>query len=207
MVVLVWISVAGSLAAEPAKEGFQKLFDGATLKGWRGDPVHWSVKDGAIVGSTMPKGRGSNTFLIADGDFKDFVLRVKFKHTTGASGVQFRSRVLGDPKKFLVIGYQADIGGGDTGTFYEEKGRGTLVRSDLAALKPFFKEGDWNGYEIRAVGDEVVVKINGHVTARYTEKDPKIPRAGFVALQLQGGGGMEISFKDIEIRVIESKEK
>ncbi len=40
-----------------------------------------------------------------------------------AQGIQFCSRLLGKPDEFRVIGFQADIGGGDLGTFYEEKGK------------------------------------------------------------------------------------
>lgn len=207
---IVWANASPLLA----EEKFTKLFDGSTLKGWRGDQAHWSVVDGAIVGSTKPKGRKTNTFLVADGDYKDFVLRVKFKLTDGASGVQFRSRPL-DPEKplgadgdFRVTGYQADIGGGDTGTFYEEKGRSTLAKADAEVIKRHLKKGEWNAYEIHAIGDKVEVKINGHTTARYTEKEPesKIPRSGFIALQLQAGASMEIAFKDIEIQKVEPKD-
>ncbi len=192
----------GANSASADQDGFTKLFDGKTLKGWRGNTANWSVKDGAIVGSTMPDGIKANTFLIADGEYKDFVLKVKFKHSTNASGIQFRSRVLGEPEQFRVTGYQADIGGGDTGTFYEEKGRSTLAPADREVIERHYREGEWNTYEIKAIGDSLELKINGHVTARYTEKNPKIPRSGLVALQLQAGTGMTIFFKDIEIHEI-----
>lgn len=202
VVLLVAVIAILLNATVVAEEPARRMFDGTSLKGWRGDASCWSVKDGAIVGSTKPDGRQSNTFLIADGDYGDFVLWVKFKLVSGASGVQFRSRPLGDPAQFRVTGYQADIGGGDTGTFYEEKGRSTLAPADAKVIKEHYKPGEWNQYEISAIGDDVVVKINGHVTARYTETEPatKIPRAGFVALQLQAGAGMEIAFKDISIQ-------
>lgn len=51
---------------------------------------------------------------------------------------------------------------GDTGTFYEEQGRGTLVKSDFKKLKPFIKKGDWNTYEIRATGNRFELTVNGH---------------------------------------------
>ena len=55
--------------------------------------------------------------------------------------------------------------------------------------------------EIKVARRTVELKINGQVTARYTEKeDVKVPRSGLIALQLQAGPGMEIAFKDIEIR-------
>ena len=42
------------------------LFDGKSLKGWTGNPDHWSVQDGVIVGSTMEKKTPKNTFLILE---------------------------------------------------------------------------------------------------------------------------------------------
>ena len=196
------IAIVSSAHLFAADKDFKQLFDGKTLKGWRGNTDNWTVKDGAIVGSTVPGGIRLNTFLIADGEYKDFVLRVKFKHLTNASGIQFRSQVIGRPEEFRVTGYQADIGGGDTGTFYEEKGRGTLAAADRAVIAGHYREHEWNTYEIKTVGDSVELKINGHVTARYTEKQPDVPRSGLIALQLQAGAEMTIFFKDIEIQEI-----
>ena len=189
-----------------ADDGFRKLFDGKTLDGWRGDTNFWSVIDGAIVGNTKPNGMKKNTFLIANGEYADFVLRAKCKLTNGASGIQFRSRPLNDKREdqYRVTGYQADIDhGGSMGEFYEEKGRGVLVRANAEVLKRFVKKDGWNNFEIRMIGDEGVIKVNGHITSRYKEKKKQIPRSGFIALQLQAGGGMEIAFKDIEIREID----
>ena len=94
---------------------------------------------------------------------------------------------------------QADIGGGDTGTFYEEQGRSTLAPANKEVIKKHYKKGDWNSYEIKAVGAQVELRINGHVTARYKEKDKSVPRQGLIALQLQAGPPMTIYFKDMEI--------
>ena len=33
-------------------EGFKRLFDGKTLKGWKGRPTLWKVTDGVIEGRT-----------------------------------------------------------------------------------------------------------------------------------------------------------
>ena len=48
--------------------GEQQLFNGKTLEGWDGNPIHWSVEDGAIVGvNTKGKPTKGNTFLIWKG--------------------------------------------------------------------------------------------------------------------------------------------
>jgi hypothetical protein len=77
-------------AAVPA--GFTSLFDGKTLKGWRGDPTLWSVRDGAITGgSDTPI--AANTFLILDKPYGNFEVRFKYRWLSaeGNSGLQFRS--------------------------------------------------------------------------------------------------------------------
>ena len=108
--------------------GFVSLFDGKTLAGWEGKPEFWRVEDGAIVGETTPeKPTTGNTFLIwRQGLVDDFELTCSYRLTGGNSGVQYRSKDLGD---FVVGGSQADFESGPkySGILYEEKGRGILA--------------------------------------------------------------------------------
>ena len=69
------------------------LFDGKTLNGWDGNPAHWSVQDGSIVGENTEKNpTKGNTFLIwKDGALKDFDLSLDYKIEGGNSGIQYRS--------------------------------------------------------------------------------------------------------------------
>ena len=206
--VHIALSAAPKPVAAQHEDKFKPVFDGKTLTGWKGDLRYWSVKDGAIVGNTKPGGIRRNTFLIADGDYADFVLRAKVKLVNGASGIQFRSRLLSEETEdqFRVKGYQADIDyGGSMGEFYEEQGRSVLQPADPKVVSQHVRKGDWNTFEIQMVGREGVIKVNGHITARYTEKEPKSPRSGLIALQLQTGA-MEIAFQDIEIREISGTE-
>jgi hypothetical protein len=177
------------------------LFDGSSLRGWSGDSKVWCVRDGAIVGSSHPAGRKENTFLIADGRYSDFVLSLEFQPTTGGSGVQIRSRRL-PMRGFRVAGFQIDIGEGETGSFYEEAGRGVLAAVDPIKLRRFLNAG-WNTLTICAEGNRFEVQLNGHVTARYTEPSLGYPRSGCIALQLQGGPPMEIAFRNIRIEVLD----
>src|SRR5436305_14744954 len=61
------------------------------LSGWEGLSEYWSIKDGALVGSTFPDGGKFNTFLCSKKKYKDFALhfqvRLKGKGWTGNSGV------------------------------------------------------------------------------------------------------------------------
>ena len=187
-------------AVQAADEGFVSLFDGKTLNGWRGKEELWSVRDGAIVGSSKPAGIKSNTFLVYAEPFGDFVLRFEYKFSGGNSGVQFRSAYTDDRANYVIRGYQADIGEGYFGSLYDEKRRGMLQAAAGEWVAAFLKENEWNRYEITAQGKNITLKINDLITAKYTEADSEIPRSGLLALQLHGGKGMEIQFRNIQIK-------
>jgi type 1 glutamine amidotransferase len=196
------VSILAAASTLSGDEGFKPLFDGKSLDGWSGKKGLWSVRDGAIVGSSLPAGIQANTFLVSDKSYKNFILRLRFKYSGGNSGIQFRSQQVDRPEDFVIAGYQADIGEGYHGSIYDEKRRGMLAQSRLDWVLRFIKKDDWNLYEVRAIGADVELKINELVTARYRETDAAIPREGRIALQLHAGQAMEIQFKDIEIREI-----
>ena len=204
--VLCFVSASGLYADHHEKNSeWKPLFDGESLDGWKGREDLWSVKDGAIVGSTFGKKLTGNTFLVSEKEYADFNLRFKFRFNgTGNSGLQLRSKQVQKPEDFVISGYQADIGNGYHGSLYDEKRRGMLQAADREWVKPFVQlDGKkWNQYEVRAIGNEIELAINGLVTARYTEKDDVIPRSGVLAFQLHVGPEMEIGFKDIEIQEI-----
>ncbi|MBO9580117.1 MAG: DUF1080 domain-containing protein [Sphingobium sp.] len=93
---------------DKAPAGFVSLFDGKTLKGWRGDMTVWSVKDGAIQGGS-PTPIPHNTFLVGEKNYANFELRFKYRWLTpeGNSGMQFRSAQTEGP--YAMTGYQANV--------------------------------------------------------------------------------------------------
>jgi hypothetical protein len=121
------VAMIAGAAADDA--GFVPIFNGTSLEGWEGKPEFWSVQDGAIVGqTTAEKPTKGNTFLIwRQGNLDDFELELKYRITGGNSGIQYRSKDLGDS---VVGGYQGDFEAGTTysGILYEEKGRGILAK-------------------------------------------------------------------------------
>src|SRR5262245_17045320 len=76
--------ITESLAQQSAsteEAGFERIFDGKTLKGWEGDPKYWRVENGALVGEitteTIVK---QNTFIIWRGGVtRDFELKVEYR--------------------------------------------------------------------------------------------------------------------------------
>ena len=129
--LLALTTLGSARAAETEKE----IFNGKDLTGWEGNPMFWSVRDGALTGQSTPEKKVQpNTFLVWKGGLPgDFELHLKYRFATpaGNSGIQFRSKIL-DPKTFRVGGYQADFDakGGYDGSIYDEAGvaggRGTM---------------------------------------------------------------------------------
>lgn len=210
------VTLVTAAAAEP-----ESLFDGKSLDGWKGKEAFWSVRDGAITGQTTPENptRG-NTFLIWEGEeLVDFELHLKFRIQGGNSGIQYRSKHLGN---FVVGGYQADFDGanGWTGTLYEEKGRGVLARRgnqvEITAdgqkktvgktapekeIVAAVQAGEWNDYVIIARGNHLIHKVNGLTTIDVVDhQSEKAAEKGILALQLHAGPPMTVQFKDILLK-------
>jgi acetyl esterase/lipase len=176
---------------------FVPLFNVKDLAGWEGDTSLWSVRDGMLVGKSS--GLDHNEFLATTKPYADFILKLSFRLVGGEgnSGVQFRSiRV---PKREMS-GYQADIGANYWGCLYDESRRNkVLVPADPKALEALNKTG-WNHYVVRAMGNQISLSLNGQQTVKYKEADSAIAGDGLIALQIHGGGPMEVQFKDIYIQ-------
>lgn len=180
-------------------EGFEFIFNGVDLRGWKGDTNFWSVQGSNVVGRiTAERSPKANTFLIwTNGTVGDFELRAAFKITpnngnnSANSGIQYRSRELtNEPTGFVVAGYQADIDAANlhTGSIHEERGRSTLAaRGQMTRvgstgtvhpvgslgrteeIASLIKKNDWNECGIIARGNQLTHLINGRVTAQTTD--------------------------------------
>jgi hypothetical protein len=201
------VALAAAMAADDAakekEEGFVALFNGKDLAGWEGDAKLWVVEDGVLVGRSA--GIAYNDFLATTKIYGDFVLRfqVRLVENKGNSGVQFRSKRV--PDSHEVSGYQADIAEGWWGKLYDEARRNrVLAEPKPEDLKKALKVGDWNAYEVAAVGPRITLSINGVQMVDYTEEDKDIPREGVIATQVHSGGPMEVQFRDIRIKQVKA---
>jgi putative heme-binding domain-containing protein len=200
------------------------LFDGQTLTGWSGDPRHWTVEDGALVGrSTEAVPCKETTWLVHTGaPLEHFELTLEVQLGGGNSGVQFRSKHLGN---WQVHGPQADHddSGEWTGGIYEQGGRGVLVRRGTAlaldaagsarsatlgnakVLLAQATERPWDEVKITCLGATTEVRWNGVLTAKLVDGGPNAWKSeGVVALQLHAGPPMEVRFRNIRAKTLQA---
>ena len=212
----------GILIAATAVAEDKSLFNGKDLDGWKGNPEVWSVKDGAITGTTSnEKPLQFNTFLVwQGGQPANFELRAKYKMVGNNSGIQYRSKVI-DEEKFIVGGYQADIDASlqFSGINYEERGRGILAQrgqsvtinaddtksvtdfSTPDALGKLIRKEDWNDYLVVAKGNHLQHFINGVLVSEVIDnQSAKAATSGVIALQAHTGPAMTIQFKDLVLK-------
>ena len=80
--------------------GFTRLWDGQTFNNWDGESDIWSIENGAIHADTVKTPGQHHVHYVGPGAImKNFDLRVEMKMSaTGANGgIQYRSRLLGEP--------------------------------------------------------------------------------------------------------------
>jgi Domain of Unknown Function (DUF1080) len=155
------VLIGGSAPSIRADDDWVSLFDGKTLSGWTtadGTTGQWKVEDGAITNT----GRASHLFS-PRGDYKNFLYRAEIKiNDKGNSGMYFRTQKgPGFPK-----GYEAQVNSthGDpvkTGSLYNH----------VKVLEMLVPPDTWFTQEVEAVGNHIVIKVNGKTTVDYV--DPK----------------------------------
>ena len=177
-------------APRPAPQEKAAFFNGKDLTGWKGNMKYWKVEEAAIVGHSdrrIPR----NEFLWSGVKVADFYLSVRVKLETDSrnAGIQFRSKKVDQHGQ--ARGYQADIGRGVWGRLFHEHGRGKLDWTDRGekAVKP----GQWNRYEILAIGPYIWTAVNGRLSVAYY--DPKGERSGYIALLIHSAQPHTVRYK------------
>jgi hypothetical protein len=176
-------------AARAGEPPWNDLFDGKTLRGWvqRGGNAKYEVKDGTIVGTSVPNTK--NSFLCTERSYGDFVLEVEFKADPQLnSGIQIRGQSSPDYQQGRVHGYQVEIdpdvkrGRMWTGGLYDEGRRGWLVDlKDNDAARRAFKPDEWNHLRVDARGDSIKTWLNGVPAADLVDS---MDLEGFIGLQV-----------------------
>jgi hypothetical protein len=194
-------------------EGKGEFFNGKDATGWEGLLQYWTIKDGALIGSSYPDGLKFNTFLCSKQKYRDFELKfeVKIKGEDAKmanSGVQIRSYIEDKHRdQFRVSGPQCDIGtaGGRPywGSLYGENFGGMMKEAPKEVVAKALKPDDFNEYAIKCVGKRVTVKLNGETTV--DGEFEKMPDEGIIAWQLHGGKATEVTFRNIQFKDLSAK--
>jgi hypothetical protein len=186
--VLLSANTAGARDDKKSDAGFVQLFNGKDLTGWKthpADKAKWAVEDGLLVG------RGPKGHLFSErGDYENFIYRVEAMiNDHGNSGQYFRTKFGPSFPK----GYEAQINSthGDpirTGSLY----------NFVKVLKQLHKPDEWFTQEVTAIGNHIVIKVNGETTVDFV--DPKNTYTkGHFALQ-QHDPGTVVKFRKIEVK-------
>jgi HEAT repeat protein len=202
-----------------AEKGFVPMFDGTSLKQWKGGGGWWQVKDGILQAqSSEEKPCKKNSHLIwAGGQPGDFEMRAEFRLSPSAnSGIQVRAK----NEEFGDSGYQADMNGagnyvgflyhpaqhlvGERGAkvVIDAKGQKAVERfAESKALQDkVFKGDDWNEYTVICKGPSITLFVNGMKTCELEDHRPDTPRKGFITLQMHAGPPMKIQFRNLRIK-------
>jgi len=191
----------------PAEQaaGWQLLFDGRSLEGWRASdaPGTFSVKDGVIV-VHGPRSHLYYVGPIANHDFRNFELKAELMTFPQAnSGVYFHTRwqEVGWPD----IGYEVQVNNSHSDT--SRTGGLWGIRDFEPVVVP---DGRWFTLTTRVEGKHVVTQIDGKTIVDYTEEpspvrpkglEKRLIASGTFALQGHDPGS-EVHYRNIKVRVL-----
>jgi choline-sulfatase len=214
-----WPEAESSVASKPGPDGFSRVFDGRSLRGWVGDSQYWSVQDGAITGTTDGSLKMNRFLTWKESTVRNFDLHVKVKVSkAGNSGIQYRGHSRPDLGLDVVTGYQCDVVANVAkynGMLYEEKGRRILSRTGEKVIVdesgqpwvvgnlPFkeFAPDEWHEYRVLVRGNHHQHWIDGHPTADLIDLDEKNRSLeGVLAVQVHVGPAMKIQYKDFRLK-------
>lgn len=209
VVCVVCLAGCGESVRKSADDGWQSLFNGKDLTGWKASEKEgcFSVENGAIK---VSNGRSHlfYTGLVENADFTDFEFSAQVMTTPGSnSGIYFHTEYQeqGWPQK----GYesQVNISHKDpqkSGGLY---GAATVDAAKISEVSA--KDDEWYTHYMKVEGKHVTVKINGQTVVDYTEADDvnfkgwpgrKLSHGTFA---LQGHDPKSVVyFKDIKVRAI-----
>jgi hypothetical protein len=198
---LAFVSCPAALADDKKdddEKGWAQLFNGKDLTGWKTHPkdkAKWEVKDGILVGS----GPAGHLFSDRD-DYENFIYRVEAKiNDHGNSGQYFRTTFGPSFPK----GYEAQI----NSTHRDPVRTGSLYGfgKEATVTDRLVKPDEWFTQEVTAIGNHIVIKVNGKTTVDFVDKKNTHMRGHF-ALQ-QHDPGTVVMFRKIEVKELPASKK
>lgn len=206
---------------QAAKDGIRPLFNGRDLDGWDPKPSAqaYAVRDGMLV---FPMAGGGGEIRTEE-LFRDFELRLDFRISMLTnSGLFLRA----NPKEGNPAYSGCEIQILDDFNWERETNSklkpyqftgglyGSVAPGVKDALRPL---GDWNTYEVRYVGSQLAVKLNGELlydvdTHEVPGNPPFAERVaeGFIGLQRHSPGGAQSGdeyawFRNVFVRELDAE--
>ncbi|HSA02387.1 MAG TPA: DUF1080 domain-containing protein [Candidatus Paceibacterota bacterium] len=235
---VVCVGLVGCVTGRQETASWMSLFNGKDLSGWsvccqpkdQGRDF-WRVEDGTIVCDSLGRKDHNYVWLISDAEFSDFELRLKFqafRHSSGNSGLQFRSRYDASAQGGWLDGPQVDIHPVPpmtwrTGFIYDETReekrwihpslKDWQIDSKYQPAQHLFKfsdDGDgWNELTLICQGMKIKTVLNGIVVTDWdasgvldnaAHQKHGVGRSGHFALQLHSGDELRMRYKDIRLK-------
>jgi hypothetical protein len=183
------------------ESGFEPLFDGKSLAGWKASEHadSWKVIDEAIV----CHGPRSHLFYVGDDpaaapEFKNFHLKAEVLTKPNAnSGIYFHTKY--QDEGWPAQGHEAQVNNtsGDpvrTGSLYN------VVKNFEAPAQ----DDRWFTEEVIVEGDRIVIKVDGKTIVDHTEKTAEVKDGrklsrGTFALQAHDPGS-EVHYRNIRVK-------
>jgi hypothetical protein len=204
-----WADDAKKVGSTAADGDFVQLFNGKDMTGWKMHPDNkdskWEVVDGALTAT----GKKASHLFSERGDYTDFVYRMEAKiNDKGNSGQYFRAKFApGFPP-----GYEAQINFGHsdrikTGSLYPAFNRRLTKEQQekLIVLKAPHKPDEWFTQEVTAVGNHIVIKVNGTTTVDFVDESKAFMKGHF-AIQYHDPT-CKIFVRKVEVKELPSQSK
>lgn len=204
------LSLATAALASAAEPGFQSLFNGKDLKGWKlvnGHGTGYIVENNTIV---CPADGGGN--LYTEKEYSNFVLRLEWRLWEGGNnGVGIRAPLEGDA---AYVGMEIQVLDEEAAIYHKGAGirpeqyTGSVYDVFAAKAGHVLRDGKWNTYEIEANGRKIKVTLNGHVITDVNlddvkdeaklKKHPGLARkSGHIGFL---GHGTRVEFRNVRIK-------
>lgn len=201
------VALAALLAAGTA-EGTD-ILPNESLQGWTRIPfppisgvnpkLQWHVD--ASQQALICTGDGGHEWLRYDRELSDFELQVDWRFTPKTSGeTRYNSGIGVRLSRYGEIWHQAQTGPNGGYLFGSTLTDGIFRNFNLSKemkenrVKP---AGEWNHYEIRALGDRIALSVNGAAVSEVTGVGL---RRGYIGLEAEG---YEITFRNLRLKSLD----
>lgn len=191
-----------------SESGFDSIFNGENLEGWKGAVDNYEVVDGAIA---CKKGKGGT--LYHEDNLKDFVVRFEFRLPPGGNnGLAIRYPGSGNTAYVGMCELQVLDNTAEKYAKLDARQYHGSVYGIVAAQRGFQRPvGEWNYQEVTVRGHSIRVELNGTVivdadVSKVEEYMANSPHPG--KNRLEGffgfaGHGDAVHFRNIRVKQLE----